>query len=38
MSNKYWTNWPTVNNDYIGPWTWWQQTHEILTRLEPAGQ
>ncbi len=36
FSNKYWTNWPTADNPYIHPPTWWQHTHAILHELEPA--
>ena len=36
FSNTYWTNWPTADNPYIHPPTWWQHTHAIIHNLEPA--
>ena len=36
FSNTYWTNWPTAENAYIHPPTWWQHTHAIIHNLEPA--
>ncbi len=36
FNNTYWTNWPTADNPYIHPPTWWQHTHEIIHNLEPA--
>lgn len=36
FSNTYWTGWPTADNPYIHPPTWWQHTHVILHELEPA--
>jgi peptide/nickel transport system substrate-binding protein len=34
FSNTYWTNWPTADNAYIHPPTWWQHTHAIIHNLE----
>ncbi len=34
FSNTYWTNWPTADNPYIHPPTWWQHTHAIIHNLE----
>ncbi len=36
FSNTYWTNWPSAENNYIHPPTWWQSTHPIIHALEPA--
>ncbi len=36
FDTTYWTNWPTFENDYIHPPTWWQHTHAIIHNLEPA--
>ncbi len=36
FDNTYWTNWPTADNPYIHPPTWWQHTHVIIHNLEPA--
>ena len=33
----YWTNWPTFENDYIHPPTWWQHTHYIIHEIESTG-
>jgi peptide/nickel transport system substrate-binding protein len=38
FNTKYWTNWPTAENDYFHPPTWWQGTHYIIHNLKPAGQ
>jgi len=36
FDTTYWTNWPTFENDYIHPPTWWQHTHYIIHNLKPA--
>ena len=36
FNTTYWTNWPTAENDYIHPPTWWQHTHFIIHNLERA--
>jgi len=36
FDTTYWTGWPTFENDYIHPPTWWQSTHIIIHNLEPA--
>jgi peptide/nickel transport system substrate-binding protein len=36
FSNAYWTNWPTADNPYIHPPTWWQSTHVIIHNLQPV--
>ncbi len=37
FDTTYWTGWPTAENDYIHPPTWWQHTHVIIHELEPTG-
>ena len=32
----YWTNWPTFDNQYIHPPTWWQHTHYIIHEVTAA--
>lgn len=34
----YWTGWPTSENRYTSPTTWWQNTHAILHNLERANR
>jgi peptide/nickel transport system substrate-binding protein len=36
FNTTYWTNWPSADNNYIHPPTWWQSTHVIIHNLEPA--
>jgi len=36
FNTTYWTGWPTADNNYIHPPTWWQSTHIILHNLEPS--
>lgn len=38
FNTTYWTGWPTADDDYIHPPTWWQHTHVIIHHLKPAGQ
>jgi peptide/nickel transport system substrate-binding protein len=33
-SSKYWKNWPTLENNYIQPPTWWMSTQVIIHNLE----
>jgi peptide/nickel transport system substrate-binding protein len=33
----YWTGWPSAENNFNHPATWWQSTHQIIHRLKPAG-
>lgn len=33
----YWTGWPTAENNYNHPATWWASTHQIIQHLEKAG-
>ena len=37
FDNTYWTNWPTSDNAYIVPTTWWQNTFIIILNLKKAG-
>ena len=30
----YWEGWPTAENNYHHPPTWWMSTHQIIQRLE----
>jgi peptide/nickel transport system substrate-binding protein len=36
FDTTYWTGWPTAENDYIHPPTWWQHTHLLIHSLQPA--
>jgi peptide/nickel transport system substrate-binding protein len=36
FDTTYWTNWPTAENNYLQPATWWQSTHKIIHSLEHA--
>ncbi len=36
FNTTYWTNWPSADNPYIHPPTWWQSTHVIIHNLEPV--
>ncbi len=36
FDETYWTGWPTADNPYVAPATWWQVTHVILQNLEPV--
>ncbi len=36
FNTTYWTGWPTADNNYIHPPTWWQSTHVIIHNLEPV--
>ncbi len=38
FDTTYWQNWPTANNAYVHPPSWWQSVHIILHNLEPASQ
>lgn len=38
FDSTYWTNWPTIENNYIHPPTWWQSTHKIIHSLQPAAR
>ena len=36
FSSKYWTNWPSAQNNYIHPPNWWMTTLLAITSLKPA--
>ncbi len=36
FDTTYWTGWPTFDNQYIHPPTWWQSTHVIIHNLQAA--
>lgn len=36
FDTTYWVGWPTFNDQYIHPPTWWQHTHVIIHNLQPA--
>jgi peptide/nickel transport system substrate-binding protein len=36
FDTTYWTGWPTAEDDYIHPPTWWQHTHLLIHSLQPA--
>ena len=38
LDQTYWSNWPTQDNPYQSPWTWWQSTHTLIHNIKPAGQ
>lgn len=35
-STKYWTNWPTAENDYHHPPNWWMNFLMLVVDIEPA--
>ena len=36
FDEAYWTGWPSQENNYLHPPTWWQSTHKIIHHLKPA--
>jgi len=36
FNTTYWSGWPTAENNYIHPPTWWQSTHIIIHNLKPT--
>ena len=36
FDTTYWTGWPTEEDNYIHPTTWWNMTHKMIHNLEPA--
>lgn len=36
FNETHWKNWPTSDNNYIQPPSWWQHFLRVLTELEPA--
>lgn len=37
FNTTYWTGWPTAENNYNHPATWWHSTHQIIHNLQPTG-
>jgi len=37
FDTTYWTNWPTAENNYNHPATWWNSTHQIILNLHKVG-
>lgn len=37
FSNTYWTGWPTSENNFNHPATWWQSTHQVFQEITKAG-
>lgn len=37
FDTTYWVGWPTAENNYNHPATWWQSFHQVLQHLEHAG-
>jgi peptide/nickel transport system substrate-binding protein len=37
FDTTYWTGWPTAENNYNHPATWWNSTHQIILNLHKAG-
>jgi peptide/nickel transport system substrate-binding protein len=37
FDTTYWVGWPTAENNYNHPATWWNSTHQILHNLTKAG-
>jgi peptide/nickel transport system substrate-binding protein len=35
-NTSYWTNWPTADNNYIQPPSWWEHFLKVLVELKPA--
>jgi peptide/nickel transport system substrate-binding protein len=36
FNSTYWTNWPTADNNYVQPPSWWQHFLRVLTEIQPA--
>ena len=36
LNTTYWTNWPTSENNYIHPATWWASTFIMIMEVQPA--
>lgn len=37
-NSTYWTNYPSADNTYNGPWWWWSCFKYILTEITPVGK
>jgi len=38
FNTTYWTGWPTADDPYSPPTTWWQNAHMIIHNLQPASR
>ena len=38
VNEYYWTNYPTADNYYEGPWWWWSNFKYIVAHIEPTNQ
>ncbi|MCL2424963.1 MAG: ABC transporter substrate-binding protein [Oscillospiraceae bacterium] len=36
INTTYWTNWPSAENNYDGPWWWWSCFKYIAWQLQPT--
>lgn len=36
FDETYWKGWPSADNPYMHPCTWWQSTHKMIHNLEPV--
>ncbi len=36
FDTTFWTGWPTSENRYASPTTWWQNAHKVIHTLEPV--
>ena len=37
FNTTYWVSWPTAENNYVNPQSWWNTAAIIIHNLEPAG-
>ena len=37
FNSTYWEGWPTSENNFNHPATWWHSTHQIISELRKAG-
>lgn len=37
FNNTYWEGWPTAENNFNHPATWWQSTHQVFQEITKAG-
>lgn len=38
VNETYWTNYPSAENYYEGPWWWWSNFKFIAAKIRPSGQ
>jgi len=36
--NYYWTNYPSADNPYMAPVSWWAEFKFMFPRIEPTGR